>query len=158
MTRTIRTFAIVLTSLFPFTVLAADPAQPAESSVFSTANDATLDSFRWVARPIIVFADSPDDPRLQQQIDLLKDGEAMLADRDVVVLTDTDPAAKSPLRIKLRPRGFQMVLIDKDGGVKLRKPSPWTVREITRIIDQTPLRLREVEERREKRNAQPANP
>jgi len=151
MTRTIRTFAIVLTSFFPLVVLAADPAHPVESSVFRPNNEAALDSFRWVARPIVVFADSPADPRFQQQLDLLQDGVAMLADRDVVVLTDTDPAAKSPLRTKLRPRGFQMVLIDKDGGVKLRKPSPWTVREITRIIDQTPLRLREVEERREKR-------
>lgn len=149
--RTFRTFAIVLTSLFPLAVLAADPAQPVESSVFSTANDATLDSFLWVARPIIVFADSPADPRFQQQLDLLKEGEAILADRDVVVLTDTDPAAKSALRIKLRPRGFQMVLIDKDGGVKLRKPLPRTVREITRIIDTTPLRLREVEELRKNR-------
>lgn len=151
-----RTLAIVLTSLFPLTALAADPAQPVENSVFRAVNDATLDSFRWVARPIIIFADSPADPRFQQQIDLLKDDETMLADRDVVVLTDTDPAAKSPLRTKLRPRGFQVVLIDKDGGVKLRKPSPWTVREITRIIDQTPLRLREVEERREKRAEQSA--
>jgi len=151
MTHTTRTFAIVLASLLPLAVMAADPAQPVENDIFRPTNGATLDSFRWVARPIVVFADSPADPRFQQQIDLLQDDEAMLADRDVVVLTDTDPAAKSALRTKLRPRGFQMVLIDKDGGVKLRKPSPWTVREITRIIDQTPLRLREVEERREKR-------
>lgn len=146
-----RILAIVLTSLFPFMALAVDPAQPVDSGVFRPTNDAPLDSFRWIARPIVVFADSPADPRFQQQIDLLQDGEAILADRDMIVLTDTDPAAKSPLRTKLRPRGFQVVLIDKDGGVKLRKPSPWTVREITRIIDQTPLRLREVEERREKR-------
>ena len=151
MTHTTRTLAIVLASLLPLAVMAADPAQPVENDIFRPTNGATLDSFRWVARPIVVFADSPADPRFQQQIDLLQDDEAMLADRDVVVLTDTDPAAKSALRTKLRPRGFQMVLIDKDGGVKLRKPSPWTVREITRIIDQTPLRLREVEERREKR-------
>jgi len=66
----------------------------------------------------------------------------------VVVLMDTDPAARSPIRTKLRPRGFQMVLVDKDGVVKLRKPFPWSVREITRSIDKTPMRLREVEERR----------
>jgi len=39
--------------------------------------------------------------------------------------------------------------MDKDGGVKLRKPSPRTVREISRTIDQTPMRLQEVEDRRE---------
>ena len=51
-------------------------------------------------------------------------------------------------RKKLRPRGFMLVLVGKDGGVKLRKPSPWTVREITRSIDKFPDRQREVEERR----------
>ncbi len=149
-----RTLAIVVTTLFPLAVLnpppahGADPALPATAEMFRPAGETELESFLWTARPIVVFADSPADPRFQQQIDLLKDDEAMLADRDVVVLTDTDPGAESPIRTKLRPRGFQMVLIDKDGGVKLRKPFPWSVREITRSIDKTPMRLREVEERR----------
>ena len=51
-----------------------------------------------------------------------------MRDRDMVVLTDTDPSARSPIRSQLPPRGFQMVLIGKDGGVKLLKPRPWTVR------------------------------
>ena len=78
----------------------------------------------------------------------LQDQEAALRDRDVVVLTDTDPAAKSDLRRQLRPRGFQLVLVGKDGDVKLRKPFPWTVRELNRTIDKMPLRVREIEERR----------
>lgn len=148
-----RIFAVVLTLLIPLTAQAADPAlapaTPAQAdAMFRPVGDTTLDSFKWVARPVIVFADSPADPRFQQQIDLLMDDVDMLADRDVIVLTDTDPAAKSPIRQKLRPRGFQMVLVDKDGAVKLRKPAPWSVREITRSIDKTLMRQREVEERR----------
>jgi hypothetical protein len=64
--------------------------------------------------------------------------------RDVVILMDTDPKAKSALRKKLRPRGFMLALIDKDGGIKLRKPAPWTVREITRSIDKWPTRQQEI--------------
>lgn len=143
-----RTLALVLASLIPMTSLAADTAMPQADGIFQPAGDTELDSFLWTARPIVVFADSPADPRFQQQIDLLKQEEALLADRDVVVLTDTDPAARSPIRTKLRPRGFQMVLVDKDGVIKLRKPFPWSVRDITRNIDKTPLRQREVEERR----------
>ncbi len=146
-----RTLAIVLASLLPMAALAADPVQTPPDSIFRPAGDLELDSFLWIARPIVVFADTPADPRFQEQIELLKKEEARLVDRDVVVLTDTDPDAKSPIRIKLRPRGFQMVLVDKDGGVKLRKPFPWSVREITRTIDKTPMRLREVEERRNNR-------
>jgi len=140
---------IAVTTQFPQTALAADPAQTDPDGISRPAGDLELDSFLWTARPIVVFADSPADPRFLQQIELLQDGVAMLADRDVVVLTDTDPDARTPIRMKLRPRGFQMVLVDKDGGVKLRKPHPSSVREITRSIDKTPMRQREVEERRE---------
>ncbi len=146
-----RTFAIVLTTLFPLAALTADAALSQTDDIFRPVGETVLESFLWTARPIVVFADSPADPRFQEQIELLKKEEAILADRDVVVLTDTDPDARSPIRTKLRPRGFQLVLVDKDGVIKLRKPFPWTVREITRSIDKTPLRLREVEERREKR-------
>ena len=50
----------------------------------------------------------------------------------------------SDVRTALRPRAFGMVLIDKDGVIKLRKPSPWDVREIARSIDKTALRQQEV--------------
>ena len=113
--------------------------------------DATLldlDDFIWIARPVVIFADSPNDPRFSQQIDLLLELPDELATRDVIVLTDTDPSANSALRMRLRPRGFMMVLIGKDGEVELRKPSPLTVREITRSIDKMPLRRQEVEDRR----------
>lgn len=146
-----RTLAFVLASLIPLAVQAADPALPQADGLFRPVGDTELEEFLWTARPIVVFADSPADPRFQEQIDLLRQEEARLLDRDMVVLMDTDPAARSPIRIRLRPRGFQMVLVDKDGVVKLRKPFPWSVREITRSIDKTPMRLREVEERRESR-------
>jgi len=37
-----------------------------------------------------------------------------------------------------------LVLIGKDGGVKLRKPFPWNVREISRVIDKMPMRRQEI--------------
>ncbi|KAF0675428.1 DUF4174 domain-containing protein [Profundibacterium mesophilum] len=111
------------------------------------AVDVSLEAFRWIARPVVVFADSPADPAFARQLDLLAARADDLALRDVVVITDTDPAAMSPLRAKLRPRGFMLALIGKDGGVKLRKPFPWDVRELTRSIDKMPLRRQELRER-----------
>ena len=102
----------------------------------------------WLARPVVIFADSPNDPRFRRQLELLADRAGDLADRDVIILTDTDPAAQSMLRERLRPRGFALVLIGKDGNVVLRKPNPWTAREISRSIDKMPLRQQEVEDRR----------
>ena len=112
------------------------------------APDVDLNAYLWTHRPVVVFADTPADPRFIEQIDLLVARADALLDRDVVVIADTDPATTSPLRRKLRPRGFMLVLIGKDGGVKLRKPFPWDVRELSRTIDKMPMRQREIRERR----------
>ncbi|MBY6092126.1 DUF4174 domain-containing protein [Pseudooceanicola sp. 502str34] len=121
---------------------------PVEESVFWTGETPDLDSFLWEKRPVVVFADTPNDPQYRRQIENLQERPAELLDRDVIVLTDTDPAASGPLRRKLRPRGFNVVLIDKNGQVTLRKPQPLTVRELSATIDKTPLRRQELQERR----------
>lgn len=121
---------------------AADaPALPIVDSA-----DVTLDDFLWVKRPIVVFADAAADPRFVEQMRFLEADIEELLLRDVVVMTDTDRKSGSTLRKKLRPRGFMLALIDKDGEVKLRKPAPWTVREITRSIDKWPTRQQEIRE------------
>ncbi|MCF6443913.1 DUF4174 domain-containing protein [Nereida sp. MMG025] len=118
----------------------------ADRAVVLATDEVTLDDFKWIARPIVVFADTPNDPRFIQQMDLLNARLDDLAARDVVIMVDTDPDAQSLLRTKLRPRGFMLALIGKDGGVKLRKPFPWDVRELTRTIDKMPLRKQEIKD------------
>jgi len=103
-----------------------------------------LAALKWVARPIIVFADTPNDPRLIQQIeefDLRKDE---FDERDVVILVDTDPATTSDLRDQFRPRDFRVLVLGKDGKVVYRKSNPVTAREVIRLIDRLPLRRDEV--------------
>lgn len=143
----------VITAIFAATTAVAQSPSPEESAAawagISMQNSDSLNDFLWSARPIVVFADSDADPRLEQQIALLKVGADALAERDVVVLIDTSTDAPSALRKELRPRGFMLVLIGKDGGVKLRKPFPWNARELTRVIDKIPMRQREVRERRQ---------
>ncbi|MBF9034712.1 DUF4174 domain-containing protein [Rhodobacterales bacterium HKCCE2091] len=103
-----------------------------------------LDEFLWVSRPIVVFADTPADPRFIEQLALLADRPGPLLERDVVVIVDTDPAARSPIRQALRPRGFAIVVLAKDGTVGFRRPSPRDVREIMRAIDNFSLRQEEL--------------
>ena len=125
---------------------AQDPyaAWEADRLAVQAPPEAGLAPFLWRARPIVVFADTPADPAFRQQMAFLAERADALAERDVVVIADTDPAAGSALRRELRPRGFMMALVGKDGGVKLRKPFPWDVRELTRTIDKMPLRQQEV--------------
>jgi len=115
------------------------------------AVEANLSDFLWLKRPVVVFADTPADPRFKRQIELLEARPQALIDRDVVILVDSNPKTPSEIRTKLRPRGFMMVLIGKDGEVELRKPSPWDIREITRAIDKMPMRLQELKDQRASR-------
>ncbi|MCR8546664.1 DUF4174 domain-containing protein [Salipiger sp. P9] len=128
---------------------AAQSAEAPEAGAIRPAGEATLEEFLWINRPLVVFADNPADPRYVQQMQLVTERLDALTERDVVVITDTDPAARSPIRQALRARGFMFVLIAKDGTVILRKPAPWDVREISRSIDKQPLRQQEVRDRRD---------
>ncbi len=143
-----RAIVVVFAGFLAAPVLAQETNAPASETIFLEEGIEDLKQFVWEKRPLVVFADSPNDPNFQEQMDLLRQRTEELTDRDVVVLTDTDPDARGPLRRKLRPRGFAIVLIGKDGGVKLRKPFPWNVRELSRTIDKMPIRKREISESR----------
>ena len=94
---------------------AAQGAETPEAETIRPAGEATLEDFLWIKRPLVVFADNPADPRFVQQMQLVTDRLDALVDRDVVVITDTDPSARSPIRRALRPNGFMLALIAKDG-------------------------------------------
>ena len=143
-----RSIAFVLAGFFATAASAESASDTVPDPVFPSVVSQDLNEFIWEKRPIVVFANSPNDPSFQRQMALLEARKEALAERDVIVLTDTDPGAEGPLRKKLRPRGFALVLIGKDGGVKLRKPAPWDVRELSRVIDKMPMRQQEIRERR----------
>jgi len=129
------------------TIAQAQPVTPPVLQGFiRQAVDTDLSEFKWTKRPVIVLAESADDPAFIEQMELIERHADDLVARDVVVIVDTDPAVRSDIRQKLRPRGFMLTLVGKDGGVKLRKPFPWDVREITRSIDKMPMRQREIRE------------
>ncbi len=119
-------------------------AWEADRTVFLDAEGVDLGAFEYAARPLVVFGDSPRQPQVIDQLRLLEADIDALALRDVVVIVDTDPDARSALRQELRPRGFGLVLVDKDGRVSFRRPSPLSVREIARAIDRTPIRQEEI--------------
>jgi hypothetical protein len=135
--------------------LAMQPAAAQESiPVVATEDESatevqpSLDELQWVARPLVVFADTPEDPRFIQQMRMLEAEPEPLVERNVVILPDADPDANGPLRERLRPRGFGLVLIDVDGRVAQRRPVPTSVREIVNLIDRMPSRRDETGSRR----------
>lgn len=143
-TRLSAALALVLVATAAAQTVAAQAQAAAETTV-----QPDLAELLWVARPLVVFADSPQDPRYVQQMELLAAGSDTLDDFRVQVLTDTDPAAMGPLRHALRPRGFGLVLIDTDGSVVQRRPTVTSVREIAGTIDRLPSRRQETGSRRQ---------
>lgn len=137
----------VLFTLFSAPIaMAEDTAAMAARLGAIPADGAELNQFLWKKRPVIVFADSESDPRFVEQMRLLAEDPAGLLARDVVVVVDTAPQNRTALRQALRPRGFSLVIIGKDGASKIRKPLPWSVREIGRAIDKMPIRQQEISE------------
>jgi hypothetical protein len=145
-------FAFVIAVFIPVFAFAQaappDPGTAPENPVLLSANGLDLNDFLWLNRPLLVFADSANDPRFKKQIELLQALPDDLADRDIVVITDTEPDPASAIRTKLRPHGFMLVLVTKDGTILFRKPAPWTIREISRSIDKLPARQQEIRDRR----------
>ena len=114
------------------------------SSAYATANslvityvepDTEIRNLIWEKRVVLVFSNSHLDPKLKQQIEMFTSDPNALLSRDVQVFVDHTPEPNSNLRKRFRPKGFLIILIGKDGQIKLRKNTPWSAREITRVID-----------------------
>ena len=128
-------------------------ANATENNFIKVDKNTNLKIYEWTHRPVVIFANSDKDPNFISQIEFLSEDIKALLERDIIVLIDTNPKLSSSLRKKLRPHGFGFVLIGKDGQVKLRKPSPWNIREIARVVDKMPIRQQEIaRKKQEKRN------
>ena len=130
-------------------VLAQEATDTPEPGGLRILDAAQIDpaSFLWEWRIVAVLADSPLDPAFVRQMREIEAMPADLFERDVVVMIDSDRQSGSPLRQRLRPVGFMLAIIDKDGEIKLRRPAPRDVREISANIDRFPLRRQEMLER-----------
>ena len=88
-----------------------------ENLFIGVEKDTSLDKLIWKKRPVVIFSDSPDDINFKLQIKMLKKNVNALEERDIIVFTDTNPEISSELRNKLRPRGFTLIILGKDGEV-----------------------------------------
>lgn len=122
------------------------------------AGQPPLAAWQWSARILLVFAPPGNSAALQSQRRLLANDSAS-AERDLLrveVLGDqvaAFPAASElpdaeALRrhYRVEPHDFEVLLIGKDGGVKLRQSAPVEACELYRLIDGMPMRRRESHE------------
>ena len=103
-----------------------------------------LNDLRWEKRPVLIFAPSRDDPAYSRQMELLRAQVDALAERDIVVLSDLDADMPSPLRQGFQPGGFRIVLVGKDGGIKLEQEEVLDPETLFSLIDGMPMRRNEM--------------
>lgn len=115
--------------------------------VILAAMAATPAGAQSAPRRVVVVA-QPDDPRGPRQQALLAADAAALHDRDVVVETITQAAARQRPALGLAADApFAVLLVGRDGGVKRRWAAPVPPAEITALIDTMPMRQAEMRRR-----------
>lgn len=115
----------------------------------------SLSSFGWEKRVVLVFGDAADR-KLGQQIEKLVSRTDELRERDMVVIRvvgddaqavygQSPPLDADRLReeANIAAAGFQIVLVGKDGGVKLRSGEIVQDVALFDLIDRMPMRRAE---------------
>ena len=125
-----------------------------------SAGETALDGYRWQNRLLLVFAPDADSALYRRQQEMLLVAERGLNERDMVIIcvirdavsTKGRPAA-AVAAVDLRdaygvlPQEFRVVLIGKDGGVKLRQEEPISAADLFALIDSMPMRKQEMGQR-----------
>jgi hypothetical protein len=127
-----------------------------------SAADLDLDSLRWKNRVLVLFSPSESDASFQAQKQGLVFGAGGVIERDLVVLEIIEQgqsrvgnqilSGKSVQDIRKRlgvhTGPFQVLLIGKDGGVKLRSSEPVSMKDLFGLIDSMPMRRQEMDSKK----------
>jgi hypothetical protein len=144
---------------FPLKVLVAMTLGLA--APYGPAQSADLTSYRWQQRLLLVFAAHPSDPDCMVFAKELSASRDALQDRDLVLgrIFEQGPSqlGARPLppedaqslhrRFGIRPATFTVVLIGKDGGVKMKREGRVDLEAIFARIDAMPMRQQEMRAR-----------
>ena len=136
----------------------------------SSANaDAAADffeTFEWHNRLLLVFAPQADDPRLQRQDEVLAAVGAELDDRDMRIIhlrpdapvtvdgiaVATPTAAEIYREFDIDAGEFAVLLIGKDGTLKMKKSEPPSINAVFDLIDSMPMRQLEMQQKQDRAN------
>ena len=119
---------------------------------------AQLDQHRWEDRVLLVIAENDKKEAYKNQIKLLNQQKAELADRNLVtyqLLSNGQSSCQGEIMEPIKAERiihaynkeanpFLLILIGKDGGVKLRSKSVVPSEDLFALIDSMPMRRAEM--------------
>ena len=131
------------------------PLVPFAPAAVAPAAAPSLEALRWRKRVIVVVAPSAADARLQGQRRELETLVARADDGDLhlafVAGAQVDGLAGSAAELRRRLHvpadAFSVVLVGKDGGVKLSEPGVTPAARFAELIDAMPMRRDEMRPR-----------
>lgn len=121
-----------------------------------------LDELRWKKRVLLVFSPSESTPSLHVQRERLASYGVGVEERDLVIVyilehadkgktgvdsnrsLDENTAGNIRSRFGIQSGLFHVLLIGKDGTVKLRSSDPVSAEDIFALIDSMPMRRQEM--------------
>ena len=139
-----KSFLLLAALLLPAGFVAAQQSPPAATLA------QTLQASRSKKRVLLIGAPKADQPELQQQKQLFANAGPQLKERDFLVLqliySQLTPADRQywTRELKQSLTQFSVVLIGKDGGVKLTTIQPVTPVDLFSTVDKMPMRKQEV--------------
>jgi Domain of unknown function (DUF4174) len=121
---------------------------------------AAIPAYQWKKRALVVFSPSASDARLARMKTMIGVNRTALLDRDLTVVYviggelshDLGPPpglSAGAVRTLYRASegAFRVLLIGKDGGIKLDNAQPITASDLTAEIDRMPMRRDEMRRR-----------
>ena len=109
-----------------------------------------LNQLQWRNRVLLIFSASENDPLSKKQMGIVGASSPGFDERDLKVFSlsrDDEDVQVLRKKLHLPGAGFEVVLIGKDGGVKLRKQRPISAEELFETIDGMPMRKEEMKQR-----------
>jgi Domain of unknown function (DUF4174) len=120
-----------------------------------------LGQYRWKNRLLFLFSPSPEVPAFQTFMGELNRNSEGVRDRDLLVFRVLEQGPSFLASQEITPQGaeglrrrlgvdrgaFTVVLVGKDGGVKLQRPGPVALSDIFGLIDSMPMRQREMRQK-----------
>jgi hypothetical protein len=128
----------------------------------SSVLDLDLDSLRWKNRVLVILSPTESDLSFQLQKQESASSPEGVLDRDLVILEILEQeksrigkqllSEKSVQNIRkklgVQTGPFQVLLIGKDGGVKLRSSEPVSMKDLFGLIDSMPMRQQEMDSKK----------
>jgi hypothetical protein len=131
-----------------------------------------LSQFQWKNRLLFLFAPNRSHPLFDALQKSIATEQVGVADRDLIVfeilesgpsrmeMTDLDSQVAQSLRDKFDVRGdqFAVILVGKDGGIKLNQQDETQLDDIFGLIDSMPMRREEMRQKSKSDQSVTASP